>query len=52
MEYSAAFPERRTGEREWAGAKPCPGCNVRILRPVGRTGTVVGFRLLFIQILG
>jgi len=36
VEYSSAFPERRSSSGvQWAGARPCPGCGVRIIRSMG-----------------
>uniref|UniRef100_A0A7S1QEG8 RBR-type E3 ubiquitin transferase n=1 Tax=Alexandrium catenella TaxID=2925 RepID=A0A7S1QEG8_ALECA len=35
IEHSSAYPERQHHRTKWAGAKPCPGCGVRILRSWG-----------------
>lgn len=36
IEYRSAFPERRSSSSvQWAGARPCPGCGVRIIRSMG-----------------
>jgi len=35
LEHSLRFPERQVQRTKWAGAKPCPGCGVRIVRSWG-----------------
>lgn len=35
LEYEAALPKRPRDHGKWAGAKACPGCNVRIQREMG-----------------
>lgn len=35
IEHSGSFPQRRERRSKWAGAKPCPGCGVRIIRSMG-----------------
>lgn len=35
IEHSSSYPERQSPRTKWAGAKPCPGCGVRIFRSFG-----------------
>jgi len=35
IEHRRSFPKKHGEQSQWAGARPCPGCGVRILRSMG-----------------